>query len=146
MNFSHQKDHCKRDQRTLWKFRSTEFSFRNMNVRMCHRNLCMFFAQASLSQLWKDRSQWRHSSLRKDSTWCSLVSHLHEQCQKSAWVKVSHTECWVNLIEIVCILPLQIQRSSETPANRIRICHWVGDPHPILKRVLSCKLQRLCFE
>ena len=145
-NFSHQKDHCKRDQRTLWKFRSTEFSFRNMNVRMCHRKQCMFFDQASISQLWKDRSQWRHSFAKKDSTWCFLVSHLHEQYRKNAWVKVSHTECWEIPVEIARILLLQRQWSSETPKNRTQTNHWVGDQYRILKKVLSCKLQWLHFE
>ena len=145
-NFSHQKDNCKRDQRTPWKFRLTEFSFQSMNARMCHRNLCMFFDQASPLQLWKGQNQWRHSFARKDSTWCFLVLHLHEQCRKNAWVKASHTECWVILIVLYGIFPLQIQSSSETLTNRIQTNHWVGVLHQMLKRVLPYKLLLLHFE
>ena len=145
-NFSLQKDHCKKDQRTLWNFRSTEFSFRNMNARMCHRNLCMFFAQVSISQREKDRSQWRHSFAKKDSTSCFLVLRLHEQCQKNAWVKVSHKECWEILVEIVRILPLQRQRSSETLTNQIQTNHSIENPHRMQRKALSCKLLLLHFE
>ena len=57
VNFSHQKDRCKRDQRNLWNFRLTDFSFKYKSAQMCQRNLCMFFDQVSLSQLGKDQNQ-----------------------------------------------------------------------------------------